>query len=662
MIAKYSTFNLQITPNAVPMWDGVIDYTQVSQGTRRLSVEVPLTKVGDNRYEYVEIPLWVEESTVKNETSISMKGVPYSVLHISKPALPSVIAPSMSVVNDAGNEVEETRFIRGNSFRDAVLGLFNSTGWRVKIDADYLLDKPVVTEASPALVLNGSILEQLAELLGKFTPSNLWGQSLSYYVNIFSGEIVITAPNTNSPPSKVSIDAIHPFDLSVRRVFITPYKKLFIEESETALFRSIEHSKEYAIKNEPYNYETSSTIDESDGDATEIMASLSGDSLSLGGLMLSQYEDVTISQRTVRDIEWHWGGTNGSNDTETLHFIHGKSTNVTTKTEYTYICGPPYDSFESGYLSSLPTNSLFPDSIPGTRQQVSRDLGSSRISADNHPDFLLTTDGIQLLKKETISKETSASSGYYRIGDDLYSTPAPEVEGDTVTTRTVNTYSYNTDGILTGERSRKEVYKGTQIEVTDSFKTITKISPQLASEVEYSVSSKYNGTVSNETLIETSVTDVTAQVVSGEVSGPKPTSVLSSSEGTTALRNKLIHENIGVDSFGTIYTTVEFLNLEELEHFIKGNFILEADASYYASFSSHHIDVREALGGLISFVFSEEPNVPTVVNPVNMSKEEQNFSMLKEAMAVRPFCVSGISMSWDSDNPPNIAIALCQLV
>jgi hypothetical protein len=150
--------------------------------------------------------------------------------------------------------------------------------------------------------------------------------------------------------------------------------------------------------------------------------------------------------------------------------------------------------------------------------------------------------------------------------------------------------------------------------------------------------------------------------VSGEVTGPKPTSVLPSSEGTKSLRNKLINENFGPDVFGTIYTTVEFLTLEELEEFLKSNFILEAEASYYVSFSSHHIDVRDALGGLIEFTFSGDPNTPTVINAKTMSVEMQNYSMLQSAMQVRAFCVAAISMSWSNDSPPDISIALCQLV
>jgi len=673
MSALFDSLSLQVLPNSAPTWSGTIPFTQYTQDVRVIRTSVPLTQQKVNEYVYVDLDLWVEESQVNDEKSMLLKGVPLSVREISKSHLPSVITPSLSVIQDDYEDIEDMDVITAETFGTAVYSLLAKTGWNIRLDVGQLSNYPVVTEANPAIALNGSLIEQLSELLGMFTPNDLWGQSLSFYVNIFTGDIIITSPLDSSSGATVSISDVKPIDLTVRKVYVDLPEKLHIEESETAVFRSEEHLEEFGIKTESYDTSTGSTIEEEDSDVTEISATLNGEKITLGGLLLSQQETASMSQSTLIEIANHWGGLNPGSDSYSVYLTKGKSSEVETTTKYKYMTGPPYEKSAVPWFSEPSGNHLFSKSQTGTRQQISRDLGCVKIDEDHHPEYLLTTDGIQVLGREVVSVERSVQENYFTINGVEYHFPGGVPEGDEVTTTLTEVFMYSEEGYLTGERSRKVVQNGEEFTVTETYRIISPVSDQLSSEMTFSVVSKYRGGEEAENLLETSVTDVSVQMVSAQISGPSPTSVSASSEGNQVLRNKLLISNPPVEAgpsdgeayqeyaTGTLYVTVESLTLEELEEYLKNHYVLDPKSAYYASFTSRHLDVRGALGGSVRFSFDSSPNSGMIIGE-DRESIDQHYSMLEDAMAIRSFRITGLTMDWEGSSVPEISVAMCQLV
>lgn len=673
MTTRFDSLSLQIVPNAIPRWDGVIPYTQYTQGVRVINTKVPLTQKNITDYIYVNLDLWVEEVIVNDEETMKLKGVPLSVRGISKGHIPSVITPALSVVQDTYDSPDDVNLVTAELFGDAVRKLFARTGWSIKLDVGLLEWYPVVTEAKPAVVLNGPLINQLSELLGMFTPNDLWGQSLSFYVNVFEGYIIITTPVNSMAGSIVDITEVKPTDLSVRTVGVDLPEKLYIEESESALFRSLDHTEDYKIKTESYDMSTGSIIEEDDTDTTEIAATRSGERTILGGLVLSQHEVVSMTQRTSVPMTNNWGGLAGTGTPYYTHLTKGKSSEVDTSTKYTYIIGPPYRNVAIPWYNSNTSNKLFSKSLPGTRQEIARDQGCVKLDAGHYPEYLFTIDGIQVLSREVTTIESSVEESYFSIGGVRYSFPGDVPAGETVVTILKEAYMYSEEGYLVGERSKKSVQKGDELVITETHRTVSPISTQLSSELTFSIVSKYDGEESSDKLLETSVTDVSAQVVSAKISGPNPTSVQSAAEGTPVLRTKLLREYppVGIDlieggthsehNTGVLYVTTECLTLEELEEYLVANYVLEPKNAYYVSFTSRHLDVRRALGGSVGFTFGDTPNTSSFYKEEGATLD-QNYSMLEQAMTTRPFCVTGIAMDWEGGSVPEISVALCQLV
>ncbi len=692
MTAIFDSLSLQFTPNTVPTWSGTIPMNQYPTGARIINAELPLSQVSANEYEWVSFDLWVEESTVTNETSMSLKGVPYSVRPLAKLAIPTIVAGSVAVFEDTleeGDSVADYNVIESTTFGEVLILLFENTGWTVKIGASYLLDKPVVTEAEPVVALNGSLLEQLAEILTMFSPNDLWGQTLAYYVNIFDATISIVTPEGLNPTT-VSIGDVRPTELNCREVYVDLPATINIQESEAAMFIDPSHIEDYLPITETYENETSTVITELDSDQTEISASVKGERFRVGGLVLSEEDDVEITQSTWAGITLGPIGVGVPEDIDQdiyreffARYITGRTSTSHTAVDYEYLVGPPYENDAEYYTTgAIPQNALYPSSHGGTRQQISRDYGSTRINKDNYPPYLLTVDGIRVLRKKSTTVESSASDTFFTVDSVDYAFPASEIDADGVTTYLDEVFSYDEEGNLIGDRVRKIVVESGGYTVTETFRSVSPMTEELSSEMVYTISSQYAGGVDGEDgdLVSTSVTDVSAQVIPADQSGPSATSVLSSADGADVLREKTLITNTiqyntkysssGVSTVsetptGSVYVSIPTLTLEEIEEYLNMYYNITPSLMYYASFQSEHIDVRGILGGSLQLVeagstlhraeFYEIGTSPLV-------QYNQEVTSLLSAMETSSFRVTGVAMDWNKQEPPSLSIAMCQLI
>ncbi len=180
-------------------------------------------------------------------------------------------------------------------------------------------------------------------------------------------------------------------------------------------------------------------------------------------------------------------------------------------------------------------------------------------------------------------------------------------------------------------------------------------------------------------VITSSVTDVAVNMISGEQTGPTPTSAYSSLEEEELLKEEIIQVsslgtvqrmdvNGGVNiisdqEIGTVYTGVENLTLDEFRTYLEDHYSIDAQNAFYVSFESDFLDVRGIIGGRIRFTSGGvASNTEVYKLDSSLTKVSLHDSGLLNAMQDTPFRVSGISMSWSGEDTPKVAIALCQLI
>lgn len=681
----FDSLSIETAPNSPPTWSGTIPFNLHSADQRRVQTSVPLSQVDDKTYEMLGLDLWIDKVSINNESTLSLSGVPNSVRGLVKLSKPAVVSPDRGIFDDSETyQDQEYRFIQAETLGDALVRLFDTVPWEIKIGSEFISSLPVVTEASPVITLNGSLLDQLSSLLNMMSPNDLWGQGLSYFVNYFTGEIFIVTPDGNSTNEiEADINAVRPTEIAISIDYLDKPEKIYAQESEGALFRSPSHAEGYGVKVEPYNHETTKTVTEEDSDKTEISASVSGVRYSVGGLVLTESDQTRITQSTVAEVTYSTGFGTGSSATETTvtdRFITGKTSDTSTAVEYSYVIGPPYvDPVIKPGIFEIKRNVLFTGTLPGTRQQISRDLGCLKINKDNHPSVLLTTDGIRILEKTTVTVQSSSKSFSYKLNDidfifpvDISVNKGGYATEDSTTTTMTEVFSYDESGLLVGDRTRKVAQTKEKYVVTESFKTYSPITDQLTSEFSYELSSEYLGGLSSEFLVSSSVTGVSTQVTASPMSGPSPTSVMGGAEEAATLEERLLVNNTAVVDgdvpSGVIYTSVDTLTLDEMSEYVQTYFKIRPSYSYKFSFSSQFIDARGIIGGRFKLVGVESPNRPeayevlsTVDGPVIVYQEQQ-LNRILAAMRLTSFCVAGVSLSWQGETVPSVQMALCQLV
>ena len=680
MKAVFTDLNLSITPNTAPSWSGSFPAVMYNPSVRVVTTEVPLTQVEGNAYEYVSLDLWIDTAEIKSEETMSLRGVPYSVRPLIKLSKPMVITPCESLITDSSTVDDTYDVLLAETFEQAIYSLFEGTGWSIKVDPEGILDYPVVTEVSPALTLNGSKLEQLGQLLSLMSPSDLWGQTLSFFVNVFESEVLIVSPlHGGSNVNTLSLDDIRPDELNVRKTFMDLPAEIRIQESDSALLRHEDHFTGSGVSIDPYNFTTDQLVDEEDEERTDINASVTGERLSVGGLVLTEADTVVIDQSTVQGVTLGYGGPfNTAAKTYKYSVVKDKSTEVTTTVEYEYMVGPPYDSEESiVYSDTLLSagNICFAKSLPMTRQQISRDHGAVVINKDNYPGTLGTIDGIRVYRKKVTTVEIATESTTFNPNtSEEMEFPGPLGIGNPVTTTVEEVYMYDDDGNLTGSRSIKTVESIDNTIVTNTFQFLTPISDQLTGALTYTVETKYNPEGG---VITSSVTDVAVDTLPAEQTGPTAESVSSSVEGTTVLREeeyktypsqtmvKLNADGSTTDITeipeGILYVSVETLTLEEIRSYLDTYYATDATTAFYVSLSSKFIDVRGIIGGHLKMTGSEL-NRHDVVSLPTMDAIDLHDSGFLSAINVTPFRVTGISLDWAGESVPVISLAMCQLI
>lgn len=681
MKSLFKNLNLSITPNSAPTWSGSFPAVLYDSSIKVITTVVPLTQTDETSYVDVELELWVDSSEIVSEKSIRLNGVPYSVRPLIKLSKPVAITPCRKVLYADGDENNDTyELLLAETFEESVYALFDDTGWSIKIDPQGILNLPVVTEVAPVLTLNGSKLEQLSQLLGVLSPSDLWGQSLSFFVNIFENEILITSPlHGDSNVNTVSLDELKPDELNVRKTHMDLPGTIIIQELESSLLRVQEHFDNTGVDLKTYSFETSQVVTDEDSDETTINASVTGERFTVGGLVLTETDSVLINQSTVKSMKLGFGGPfNDAAKYSKYRITKDQVSEVTTTVEYEYLLGPPYITDEAvlydPYMEDG-SNRCFSKSLPMTRQQLARDYGTIAINKDAYPSHLGTTDGIRVSKKKVITEELSTDTTSFEASKtENYNFPGPDVPDNTVTTTVEEVYMYDDDGNLTGSRSLKTASSKDGSTVTNVLQFLTPISEQITGALTYTVETKYNSVGE---VITSSVTDVRVDTIPAAQSGPNTESVSASVEGTTTLRELVykIYTGQSVTKLntngtttpiteipgGVLYVSVENLTIEEIQEYLDMYYSVGATTAFYVSLSSKFVDVRGIIGGHLKLT-GTTLNRPELYDLTDMTKLELQDSGFLEAIDATPFRVTGISMDWGGDAIPDISLAMCQLI
>ncbi len=658
---------LSITPNNKPEWNGNIKGAVFDPSTKLITYTAPISKVSGG-YEYISLDLWVESWTCKNEDTFSLQGIPYSIRPLITHSDPSIICPCPQIMDEFIKDNQNTYGLGYKEIYQETLGntlndLIENTGWSILIDSTIIQNFPVVTEINPVVVLNGTILEQLRQLLGIFTPDNLWDQSLSFFLNIFTLEILIVPPEGSNSFFNINLDIVKPIDFNVRQEDISEKPlNIILQEYETALYRDISHFAYGKYNTESYKFVTSASIEEADLDQTDIRASISGNRINIGRLTLKDEHNVIIDESKYGSITATYGSNLVPKVVSKVSWSENKTTDITVITSYEYILGPPYGDMEDqGYVYKKgdipnPINSCFPSSLPGTRQQISRDLAPLKITKDNYPEFLVNTDGIRVSKKIVTTTETVKLLG--NTPEDGQNYPVGEEDqNQTTVTEVIESLAYDEKGNLVVNRNKKIVTQDNGAHtIVNTTLVISPISDDFYAQTTYSVTSEYDKTGS---LKDSSVTDISIQTVSGDQTGPQPISAFASVEDNDLLREKELSSNSSSDTYanGTVYTGVNNLTLEEAENYLLTHYLLGPDSAFYVSFESEFIDPRNVIGGFVklngsllnrSLIYEMDNNPKTMYS----TRIVNNSSMYR---------ITGIALNWESEQPPIVAIALCRM-
>lgn len=742
----FNEFTLTITPNETPKWDGSVPYLSFQEEVRIIKVALPINTVGGYT-EYVELELWIENNAKQDESEMSISGILNSTRNISRQVTPVVIAscPSFLEVDedeDGEYDYAEYDILYAETFEEAVYQLFEGTGWTVKIACAPLNNFPVVTEAEPILVLNGSKLEQLGNMLAMFTPNDLWDQDLVFVVNPFINEIIITPPtNGETNVNILDISSVRAFDVSVNEKDIEIPQKIYLQEDPSALFRHISHFEEYGYRLYEYTFETS--LHEDIVNAThswadrfedwekdlDIIAKLSGEQIIVGDTVIVDVEETSIFTIETRIMYAQHlnsmqfpilGGPFLDWSPAWYKWVTTRATNIKSRTEYSYIIGPPYDNpilyipcdeskiivldeGEDNWWDNLPysdeeeglpeeiteeeeeticisdENQCFQYSLPWNINQLARDYGAIIIDKDHLPLYITSNDSLRIYTKKIIAIEQEGKEIFYTDDNtnETYTIPAFE-ELDTIDTSVTITeerYSYDGEGNLVGVHEHKQTKTATEIVVEDTFRIYKPITEGLTSVITYTISRRYDVDYN---LITTSITNVDADTVTGNVSGPSAVSPLESAEEKQGPREELFRQNterivlklvgnslsnVTDSNTGVLYITIENLTLEEMEQYLVAYYNLSPRVGYELGFSSHFMDVRGIIGGYLKLTTSVEPNRPQPydIEP-SVSEKTLNDSGVILAMAERAFRVDALTMNWDKEGKLTTAIVSKQVI
>lgn len=658
---------LSIKPNSKPEWTGNIKGALFNPSTKLITYTAPLTTVSGG-FEYISLDLWIDTWTNKNEDSYTISGTTYSARPLITHRDPSIICPCSDLLDEFVLENENTYGLGYTEIYQETLGnvlstLFVDTGWTVLIDSNLIADYPVVTEVNPVVVLNGNLLEQLRQLLGIFTPDNLWDQSLSFFLNIFTLEILIVPPDNGISSFEVDLDQVKPIDFNVRKEDVAEKPlNIILQEYESSLYRHDDHFAYGKYNEESYDYQTSASIEEADNDTTDIRAQISGSRKNIGKLTLKDSHNVIIDESRYGTITASWGTGLISAATYNISWSENKTTDVNVETSYEYILGPPYGNMEDqGYVyknGNTPNNinSCFPSSLPGTRQQMSRDIAPLKITEDLYPAVLVNTDGIRVSKKIVTTTEEIKVIG--NAPEDGQNYVAGDTDNDQlIITEIEESFAYDEEGNLITDRSKKIVTKddGSQV-ITNTTVIISPISDDFYAQTTYSMQSEYSDTGE---LINSTVTDISIQTISGDQTGPKPISAFASVEDNDSLREKELPSGSSSDvyAYGTVYTGVNNLTLEEAETYLLTHYILGPDSAFYISFESEFIDPRNVLGGFVTLTGS-------ILNRSMLFEMDSSAKTVYDSGSVNIpdlYRITGIALQWEGEQTPGIALALCRM-
>jgi len=396
-----------------------------------------------------------------------------------------------------------------------------------------------------------------------------------------------------------------------------------------------------------------------------------------------------------------------------------RATDIKSRTEYSYIMGPPYSdpmlfnpcddaylmvagsSGEDDWWNDLPyetepepepepedeiesapcisgENSCFSKMLPWITTQLTRDYGAIVIDKDHLPPYITSNEGLRIFRKKIISLEYAGRDVFYTNSKDQknYSIPAFEDMDriETSVTITEERYSYDELGNLVGVHEHKQTKTATEIIEEDDFKIYKPITDGLTSVITYTVTRKYDLDYNLQT---TTVANGDADTVTGDITGPSAVSPMESIQEKESAREKLLRQNTQrtvlklltktvsnvVDTFtGVVYVSMENLILEEMEAYLIGYYNVTPSTSYEVGFSSNFLDVRGIIGGYLQLTHTLDPNrgIPSALD--TMGLKELYTAGIFEAMAIRPFRVDGVTMNWDGEGMLTVAVAAKQVV
>jgi len=675
----FNNFELSMLPESEPTWK--VDTQVISNYSigEIVNISFPISskRSSENESGIIITEDYKQEISLNllitnlndNGSTTNISGVLYDFYKLFTPTCTTIITihPDFLKNDDIVKIADSAKIIYGETLED-ILVLFSSLiKIPIKISDSPCLKFPVISEADPIVILNGSYAEQLSSLLQRFSPTTLWGQKPSWWIIPFERSnigksIYISFPISNNAKT-IYLDLIKPIDWRRQLALISRPEQIFLQEDVTAAFRTESHIVDGRLKREPFSYQTEHQFANT---SDYIKATLDGYKTSQGGLVFD--ENWIATTKTVKEVIVEYPTPYGETTDPvftTKTILTGSMTQVKTEVHNSYLIGPPYDVIiGSDELLNNPTHVSSEDfktkyfnlSGRGSHRSLAMDY-----SGEILVDELCSSDGALLLQRKTKTEEVeSILAGYL---DEEGNEPVVGDEVKPTITETEETFAYNKetgklviDRIKTKKISSDDTYT---IENTINFYKV--VTEDLMASFTCSRTTSYD---ENGLQVSETVPDISVNVSSGDGSN----TVNTKSSFGAALDNievegpilfkKLYSINNDIETQGSIYISLPCLLIDEMSEYLDTNFVTDAKISEQIAFSTYFLDPIDLIGMNVNFK-SEGIKIPYDIkykDSVHTSiKQTYNISQTIERI------VTGLVLSVDSNNVVLITISTCAL-
>jgi len=708
LASALSDFSITLLPEQAPTWKGVFPFTTAAMvgetfivsiprevpvahevscpDDSRIMVPVPSNGIdgGGPRTQSIELTI---VSLSSNGKTMDVSGVFTELIEFFSPCAPTIIAPDAEFVSrEAVQEYADDAEVFYGEFFDEALD--NLLGNKFNLSCSVQTKGPLLTEAAPVIVLNGSKAEQLSALLSRISPTNLWGQKVQWWINPFKdlplmqkledgsfvvgnvkngskAKLIVTVPKVDNV-LQLELPSILPTEWSQQSTVVSVPATLYAIEDVSSAYRTRKSIVHGAKAQSGYSYSTTSNdvFDSAESGGSSVSTSVTGSNISQGGLIYDETLDVTTTTTRNVSVDVTLGSGTVVHNTQTAtEKIHSKFNSVAA---YSYLLGPPYKvTLGSDSLlqnkhpaeGSAPACVYFSKSGHGSRRAVAME-NSGEIEAD----YLCSSEGALPLQKKVTTTEvtTVVAPG---APDALSGIPTTTRETVTVVTTTDENYAYDPDThvlLLNGVHKLVTIDKILRKEET----LLHRYSP-IAEDKTAEFTSKTVIEYDEEgEVVSAPPTAITVSVTEGAGSPVDVPSSFESAVKYCAPPEKISLSSGGSNIFGqgntgVVYTTILCWVIGEIQKFIKKYFCTEPVRKEQISFSSYTVDPYALIGRNVTFSGDTALlNKGSIYTEQGLTAVQASDLILSDEQRL----IVGVTITFEENNRILTTVATCSLL